>query len=161
MLSVTGTFALDPKHNPPRLRSIGQTDDGSKTVEIGTGISLRLGDGGTLLESLLDLRVHVDVDVFEGLGNVTDACTIFCTSNTCRQAALRSGRPRMVAKVVGIDADQPRYVLLNPPPLLGTGRQRRETPANRKEAGLAPWVLIEPGKIACHRCPNVGQVAAT
>jgi hypothetical protein len=108
-----------------------------------------------MLHSLLDSRVEVDSAAFKGLGSVTDACAVFCLSNSCRQWALLNKRPRIVAKIVGILADGPRYVLLTQPRLKGAPHSRRESTSNRTESGLVPFVLNEPGAVECSYCPKV------
>jgi hypothetical protein len=69
----------------------------------------------------------------------------------------------MTAKIIGVMADEPTYVLLSQPKLKGLPRPRRETTANRREAGLVPFVLIEPGTVECGYCPglNVGEVVVS
>jgi len=151
---------LDAVANPPPLKPIGLDPAGNRSVLVGRGITLRLGKQLTLQDSLLDARVVIDGDRFGGLGSVTDACSVLCASNFCRDWALRNGRPRVVAKVIGIMAVEPTYVLLTQPKLKGAMRPRRESTTNRREAGLAPFVLIEPGAIECGYCSghNVGIV---
>lgn len=159
-IAVSGKFALDGDRNPPRLKSIDSGSDGSRTVSLGRGVNLRLGPHPDVLDALLDSRIAVDPAAFTGLGSVTDGCAAFCTSNDCSQWALKNRRPRTVAKVVGVMADQPRYVLLAQPKLMGTVRARRESTANRTEGGLVYFVLIEPATVECPHCPgrNLGQV---
>jgi hypothetical protein len=162
-LSVSGKFALDNDRNPPPLKAARQSDDGTVTVSVGRGVDLRLGRHPDTLDSLLDSRIVVDPDAFTGLGSVTDACAVFCTSNHCREWARKNGRPRTVAKIIGVMADEPRYVLLTQPRLQGAARLRRESTANRQEAGLLSFILIEPGAVECPQCPgrNRGEVTAT
>jgi len=162
-LSVNGKFALDNERNPPPLKPARQSDDGTVTVSIGRGVDLRLGRHPDALDSLLDSRIVVDPGAFTGLGSVSDACAVFCLSNHCREWARKNGRPRMVAKIIGVMADEPRYVLLTQPRLHGAARSRRESPANRIEAGLLSFILIEPGTVECPNCPghNRGEVTAT
>lgn len=94
------------------------------------------------------------------MGDVEGACAVICTSNWCRQWALRARRPRVVAKIVGVMADEPRFVLLSQPRLKNAPRGRHESSANRLEAGLFSFVLDEPGAVECPICPgpNVGEV---
>ena len=162
-LSVSGKFALDNERNPPPLKPARQSDDGTVTVSVGRGVDLRLGRHPDALDSLLDSRIVVDPSAFTGLGSVTDACAVFCLSNYCSEWARRNGRPRTVAKIIGVMADEPRYVLLTQPKLQGAARSRRESTANRQEAGLLPVILIEPGMVECPHCPGhkVGEVTAT
>jgi hypothetical protein len=161
-LSVNGKFALDNERNPPPLKPARQSDDGTVTVSVGRGVDLRLGRHPDALDSLLDSRIVVDPDVFTGLGSVTDSCAVFCTSNHCREWARKNGRPRTVAKIIGVMVGEPRYVLLTQPRLQGAARSRRESPANRIEAGLLSFILIEPGTVECPNCPghNRGEVTA-
>ena len=162
-LNVTGKFALDNDRNPPPLKAVGQAPEGTPTVFLGRGVELRLGQLPDALDSLLASRIVVDPVVFTGLGSVTDACAVFCLSNYCRDWAFKNRRPRIAAKIVGVMADRPRYVLLTQPRLQGASRSRRESPANRAEAGLLPHVLVEPGVVECAHCPgrNVGEVTAS
>ena len=116
-LSIFGKFALDEERNPPPFKPITTSPDGTGTVSLGRGIDLRLPRHPVMLQSLLDARVEVDSAAFTGLACVTDACAVLCLSNSCRQWALLNRRPRIVAKIVGILADGPRYVLLTQPRL--------------------------------------------
>ena len=122
-------------------------------------MALRLGHQSSLLEALLDARV-VTSRGFTGLGDVEGACAVFCTSNWCQQRSLRARQPRVVAKIIGVMADEPRFVVLMQPRLLRAPRGSHESRANRIEAGLAPFVLVEPAAIECSSCPghNVGEV---
>lgn len=160
VLTVSDRFKLDTDHDPPTLKSIVNGPDGSRTVTIGRGVELRLGRHTSTLDALLDARVLTSGGS-TGLGSVEDACSVFCASNHCREWARRNRRPRMVAKVVGIMADEPRYVLLAQPRLQGAERQRRESPGNRAEAGLVHHVLVEPGTVECAWCPSrsIGEVS--
>jgi hypothetical protein len=162
-LSVSGKFALDEDRNPPPPKRTRQSDDGTVTVSVGRGVDLRLGRHPDALDSLLGSRIVVDPGAFTGLGSVTDACAVFCTSNHCREWARKNGRPRAVAKIIAVMADEPRYVLLTQPRLQGTARTRRESIANRQEAGLVSFILIEPGTVECSQCPgrNRGEVTAS
>ena len=162
-LSVSGKFVLDSDRNPPPLKPVGQSHDGAGTVSVGRGVDLQLGRHPDALDSLLGSRIVVDSGAFTGLGSVTDACAVFCTSNHCREWARRNGRPRTVAKIIGVMADEPRYVLLTQPRLQGAARLRRESTANRQEAGLLSFILIEPGTVECPYCPGHGrgEVSAT
>lgn len=85
---------------------------------------------------------------------------MICTSNWCRERSRRARRPRVVAMIIGVMADEPRFVVLMQPKLHDAPRGRHESRANRIEAGLAPFVLIEPAAIECSSCPgpNVGEV---
>ena len=162
-LSVSGKFALDHDRNPPPLKPTRQSQVGTVTVPVGRGVDLRLGRHPDALDSLMDSRIVVDPDAFTGLGSVTDACAVFCVSNHCREWARKNGRPRTVAKIIGVMVDEPRYVLLTQPRLQGAARSRRESPANRIEAGLVAFTLAEPGAVECPHCPgrNRGEVTAT
>jgi hypothetical protein len=153
-LVIDGVFGLDQDFNPPPLKSIESRPDGSKVVRLGRGIDLRLGDHDDPLDCLLDARLAIDPIRFHGLGSVEEACAVVCKSNTCRAWALTNHRPRTVAKVIGVDSVRPRYVLLTMPSLKGAQRNRRESPANRIEAGLKPHVLVERGSVECIRCPG-------
>lgn len=161
-LRVTGKFALDNDRNPPPLKPVVRSKDGMVNVALGRGVDLRLRPHPDALDSLLDSRVVVGPGRFSGLGSVTDACAVFCISNFCRDWALKNGRPRVVAKVIGLMADEPRYVLLTQPRLKVAARTRRESRANRIEAGLVALTLIEPATVECPHCPgpNVGEVTA-
>lgn len=160
MLIVDGKFGLDPRFNPPPLKPIMSGEGGLRIVRLGRGIELQLGHSPIILDSLLDTRVVVDPALFRGLGSVRGGCSVFCVSNACLNWAAMNGRPRMAAKVIGVDADQPRYVLLSTPRLRGARRAQKETVANRREARLVPHVLIEPGRVECSACggSNTGDV---
>lgn len=157
-LAVTGKFVLDNDRNPPPLKRLrGET--GARFVRLGRHVDLRLGDHPSLLDGLLDARVVTSTG-FTGLGDVDRGCAVICASNSCRQWALRARRPRVVAKIVGVMAGEARYVLLAQPRLAGSTRGRRETTASRSEAGLVPFVLVEPRAVECAMCPgeNRGEV---
>jgi len=158
-LAVTGKFVLDEERNPPPLRSIEASSVGEISIPLGRGVDLLLRPHANLLDRLLDSRVKIS-EGFTGLGSIEGGCSVFCTSNWCREWARRMRRPRIVAKVVGVMADEATFVLLSQPRLLGAQRGRRETRVNRVEAGLAPFVLIEPGAVECTECPgrNMGEV---
>jgi hypothetical protein len=158
-LFTTGKFVLDGKSNPPPLKPLVVVDEGRRTVELGRNVALRLGHQSDLLEGLLDARIVPSLG-FTGLGDVEGGCVVICASNSCSQWALRARRPRIVAKVIGVMADQPRFVLLAQPKLKSAPRARRESIANRREGGLVPFVLVEPGRVECAICPgpNVGEV---
>jgi len=128
-------------------------------VALGRHVALRLDHHANLLDGLLDARI-VTSPRFTGLGNVQGGCAVICTSNGCREWALRARRPRVVAKIIGVVADEPRFVLLMQPKLNNAPRGRHESRANRIEAGLVPFVLVEPATIECAMCPgpNIGVV---
>jgi hypothetical protein len=155
-----GRFVLDPQANPPRLKPIEDGSDRGPFVTVGTHVRLRPDPRLPLFEAILNLRVEIDARQHHGLGGVVGGCSVFCTSNFCREWALRNGRPRMVGKVIGVMADEPMYILLTQPKLKAADRSRRESRANRAEAGLVHFVLIEPGRIECPECPgpNVGEI---
>jgi hypothetical protein len=156
---VTGKFALDSEWNPPPLEPLRLVADAAPSVKLGRHAELRLGRHANLLYGLLDARIVVS-NGFTGLGDVEGGCAVLCTSNRCREWARRSGRPRVVAKIVGVMADEARFVLLMQPRLKNTPRVRHESGAHRIEAGLVPFVLVEPGAVECAICPgpNVGEV---
>lgn len=158
-LSVTGKFLLDDKSNPPELKSIRHASDGTWSVGLGRSVALRLGHHANLLDALLDGRIETSSG-FTGLGSVEGGCAVICTSNWCRDWALRARRPRVVAKVIGVMADEPRFVLLRQPKLRDAPRERHESSANRIEAGLVPHVLIEAAAVECSSCPgpNIGKL---
>ena len=158
-LVVSGRFVLDTSWNPPPPKSIRQSADGLRFVAVGRGIELRLGRHANPLDDLLDARI-VTSRGFAGLGSVEGGCAVLCNSNTCREWARRAGRPRLVAKVISVMADETRFVLLTQPKLKHAPRQRHESRASRTDAGLAPLVLVEPGSVECAMCPshNVGEV---
>lgn len=158
-LTVSGRFVLDGELNPPPLKSMRGEPDGTTSVSLGRNIALRLGHTTNLLDGLLDARV-VTSPGFRGMGNVEGACAVICASNWCQDWAWRARRPRVVAKIIGVLADEPRFVLLRQPRLMNAPRGRHESTANRREAGLVPFILIEPGAVECAICPgpNVGEV---
>lgn len=158
-LTVTGKFVLDGEWNPPPLKSLKHAPDGTRSFALGRNVDLRLGHQSSLFEGLLDARV-VTSRGFTGLGNVDGSCAVICASNWCRERSLRAGRPRVVAKIVGVMADEPRFVVLMQPKLQRAPRGRHESRANGIGAGLAPFVLVEPAAIECSSCPgpNVGEV---
>ncbi len=158
-LTVTGKFVLDGERNPPPLKVLKDAPDGTRSFALGRNVALRLGHQSSLLEALLDARV-VTYRGFTGLGDVEGGCAVICSSNWCRQRAVRARRPRVVAKVIGLMADEPRIIVLMQPKLQRAPRGRHESRANRIEAGLAPFVLVEPAAIECSSCPgpNVGEV---
>lgn len=160
-LGVDGKFVLDPRHNPPRIRSIEVAADAAQRVSVGLGVWLELRPDLDPLDRLLDARPRVD-STYTGLASIRDACAVICASNHCADWARRSGgRPRIVAKIVGVMADEPRFVLLSLPRLKGAERLRRESRANRVEAGLVHAVLNEPARVECPHCPvgNSGEVS--
>lgn len=158
-LRVAGKFVLDDLSNPPALKSIRAIGNGRSIVEVGPNVALRLGHQSDVLDSLLDARIVTSAG-FSGLGDVEAGCAVLCVSNTCRQWALRARRPRIVAKVIAVMADQPRFILVAQPRLKAAPRARRESVANRREAGLVHYVLIEPAAVECAVCPgpNIGEV---
>jgi len=158
-LTVTGHFLLDPEWNPPPMKALRVTR-GRISAVLGPNVALRFGHHERLLDGLLDGRV-VTSPGFTGLGDIEDGCAVMCTSNSCRQWALRARRPRVVAKVIGVMADEPRFVLLTQPRLRNAPRGRRESGANRIEAGLLSLVLVEPAPVECAICPgpNTGEVS--
>jgi hypothetical protein len=160
MLQVRGRFRLDEDANPPALKTVTPHPDGSRSVTVGRGVALRLDPNLTVADALLNARIVVEAERYRGLGSVVDGCAVLCASNYCREWALRNGRPRTVAKVIGILANEPTYMLLAQPKLKGASRARRESKANRIEAGLVPFVLIEPVEVECPHCPgrNLGEV---
>jgi hypothetical protein len=160
MLLVSGGFLLDEAANPPPLKAITLDRDDSRSVTVGRGVTLRMDPNLTLADALLNARVVVNARRYRGLGSVVGGCAVLCASNYCRDWALRNRRPRMVAKVIGVLADEPTYVLLTQPKLKGASRSRRESTANRIEAGLVSFILIEPITVECPHCPgpNLGEV---
>jgi hypothetical protein len=158
-LAVTGKFALDPEWNPPPIRPVHHVLGRARSVHLGRGVELRLGLHADPLDGLLDARVVISRG-FTGLGDVEGGCAVLCASNWCREWARRAGRPRIVAKIIGVMADEARFVLLTQPKLKNAPRGRHESSANRIEAGLVPFVLVEPGAVECAMCPgpNIGQV---
>ncbi len=161
LLQISGRFRLDEAANPPPLKTITLDRDGSRSVTVGRGVALRLDPNLTVADALLNARIVVDAERYGGLGSVVDGCAVLCASNYCLDWARRNRRPRMVAKVIGIEADEPTYVLLAQPKLKGASRSRRESKANRIEAGLVSYVLIEPITVECPNCPssNRGEVS--
>jgi hypothetical protein len=159
VLTVSGKFALDPKFNPPPLKVIRRVDD-EAYVDVGPGIKLRLGHHAVPLDQLLDMRVEVDATLFTGLASVEGGCAIFCASNHCRDWARRNGRPRFVAKVIGVASELPVYVVLSQPRLRDAPRVRHESGAQRREAGLVQFVLVEPVQLECPQCAGRGTVSA-
>lgn len=159
VLTVTGKFALDPKFNPPPLKAIRRGGRGSY-VDVGRGIKLRLADHAAPLDELLDMRVEIDDQLFSGVGSLEGGCAVMCASNRCADWARKNGRPRIVAKVIGIDALLPVYVVLSQPRLRDAPVVRHETAARRREAGLVPYVLIEPIQLECPQCSGRGSVTA-
>lgn len=160
-LGVYGKFVLDPAKNPPPIRHVELAADGSPRVSVGRGAWLEMRLDLNPLDRLLDARPRVEPDMFTGLASVTDACAVMCASNHCREWARKSGgRPRIVGKVVGVMADEPRYVLLTLPRLKGAERVRRESRVNRIDAGFVHSVLTEPATVECPHCPvgNAGEV---
>ncbi len=123
-------------------------------------MALRLGHHASVLDGLLDARI-VTSPGFTGLGNVEHGCAVICTSNWCLEWARRARRPRVVAKVIGVMADEPRFVLLMQPKLRNTPRGRHESSPNRIEAGLVPIVLVTPATVECPICPgpNFGELS--
>jgi hypothetical protein len=162
-LLVSGRFVLDEKANPPPLKTIRLDPNGSASVSIGRGVAFRPDSGLSMPNAMYNARVVVDAAQYRGLGSVIDGCAVLCVSNHCRDWAFRNGRPRIVAKIVGVMADVPTYVLLRQPKLKGATWSRRESAANRLEAGLVPFVLIEPCAVECAYCPggNVGEVSVS
>jgi len=128
-------------------------------VNLGRNVALRLDHHANLLDGLLDARV-VTSPGFTGLGNVEGGCAVICTSNWCLEWARRARRPRVVAKIIGVMADEPRFVLLMQPKLKDAPRGRHESIANRIEAGLVLFVLTEPSTVECAICPspNIGEL---
>jgi hypothetical protein len=159
-LIVSGKFVLDSESNPPPLKAIRDVLEGTPSVALGRNVELRLGRHASLLDGLLDARVVVSRG-FAGLGDVEAGCAVLCVSNSCREWARRAGRPRTVAKIIGVMADEARFVLLTPPKLKNAPRGRHESSANRIEAGLVPFVILEPGTVQCAWClsPNTGEVS--
>ena len=160
LLISNGNFALDPDHNPPKLRPIEAGDNDRPFVALGRHVRLRPDPRLGTLEALLNLRVEVDPEHFEGLGDVNGGCGVFCTTNYCRDLAVRRRWPSPVAKVVGVLAGEPIFILLTQPRLTGVARPRHESKTNRKESGLAHHILIEAGELECPICPsrNVGEI---
>ena len=158
-IAVNGKFVLDSEWNPPPPKAIERSADGAGFVPLGRGVKLRLGSHGNPLDDLLGSRI-VTTPRFGGLGSVEGGCAVLCTSNSCREWARRSGRPRVVAKVIGVTADETRFVLLRQPKLIGAPRERRESHSSRAEAGLVSYVLIDDEEVECAMCPghNVGAV---
>jgi len=158
-IAVTGKFALDGDWNPPPLKPLRLRTDAARSVKLGRHVELRLGRHATLLDGLLDARIVVSSG-FTGLGDVEGGCAVLCASNWCREWARRAGRPRVVAKIIGVMADEARFVLLTQPKIRNAPRGRHESRARRVEAGLVPSVLIEAGAVECAVCPgpNIGQV---
>jgi hypothetical protein len=156
-LTVRGKFSLASGPNPPAVKTIEARADGRQVVQLGRGVSLVLGSLDDALDRLMDARVVVDGE-FRGLGSIEKGLAVICMSNVCTTWALRMRRPRFVAKVVGIESDLPRYVLLSVPRLVGAPRARPESARNRGEAGLVAFVLIEAGQIQCAFCGTEGQV---
>ncbi len=158
-LTVTGKFLLDSGWNPPPLKSIERTPDGRSSVALGRDVALRLGHHPSVLDGLLDARI-VTSRGFTGLGSVEGGCAVICASNRCLESALRARRPRVVAKVIGVMADEPTFVLLTQPKLKGAPRGRHESSANRTDGRLVPYVLTEPAALECPICPgpNTGQI---
>lgn len=159
-LAVVGRFALDPKANPPSLKPIELDQAQQPFVRLGEHVRLRPDPRLPTFEALLNLRVEIDPHQHHGLGGVVGGCPVFCASNYCREWAIRNRRPRMVGKVVGVMADVPTYILLTQPKLKSSDRSRRESRANRTEAGFVHFVLFEAARIECPECPgpNVGEV---
>ena len=159
-LAVTGKFALDSEWNPPPLKPLRRVADGAPSAILGRHVELRLARHANLRDGLLDARIVVSRG-YTGLGDVEGGCAVLCASNWCRDWARRSRRPRVVAKIVGVMADEARFVLLRQPRLRNTPRGRHESSAQRIEAGLVPLVLVESGAVECAMCPgpNVGEVS--
>jgi hypothetical protein len=158
-LIVTGKFSLDRTFDPPPLKPIERLDVMSDLVRLGPSVLLRLPRHLPPLEALLDARVETDSGQFSGLSNVREGCAVFCRTNRCDDRARRLRRPGIVAKVVGIQSDRPRYVALAQPLLLGASRARRESVGQRREAGLVHFVLVEPFRLQCPQCGNTGTVS--
>lgn len=158
-LAVTGKFALDGEWNLPPLKPLRRVVGEAPSVALGRTVELRLAGHANLLDGLLDARIVVSSG-FAGLGGVEGGCAVLCASNWCREWARRAGRPRVVAKIVGVMADEARFVLLTQPQIKNAPRGRHESRANRIEAGLVAVVLVEPGTVECPMCPgpNVGEV---
>lgn len=158
-LTVEGKFVFDPAFNPPPLKSIRRVA-GVGYVDVGEGVTFRLGQHPAALDQLLDLRVEVDPGLFTGLGSIEGGCAIICASNRCAEWARRNGRPRAVAKVIGVASQLPVYVLVSQPRLREAPRARHETATNRRAAGLVPYALVEPIAIQCPQCSQRGTVHA-
>jgi len=158
-LAVSGKFVLDSKWNPPPLKPFRRVLEGAPSVALGRSVELRLGHHADPLDGLLDARIVVSSS-FTGLGDIEGGCVVLCASNWCREWARRAGRPRIVAKIIGVMADEARFVLLTQPKLRNAPRGRHESSANRIEAGLVPFVLVEPAAVECAMCPgpNIGEV---
>ena len=159
-LVVTDNFLLDSEWNPPPLKALRQRPDGTSYASFGRTVTLQLGHHASLLDGLRDARI-VTSRGFKGLGDVNDGCSVVCNSNRCRGWALRAHRPRVVAKVIGVLADEPRFVLLLQPKLSNAPRGRHESRANRIEARLVPYVLFTPEALECAVCPgrNIGELS--
>jgi hypothetical protein len=159
-LVVSGRFVLDEAAIPPPLKAIVLDQDGSPCIPVGRGVTLRLDPDLAIAPAVLNAKVIIDPKRYEGLGSVVDGCAVLCTSNYCGDWARRNGRPRIVAKIVGVMADEPTYVLLSQPKLKAASRSSHVSKANRIEAGLMPFILIQPGTVECPYCPgpNIGKV---
>jgi hypothetical protein len=92
-LLVSGRFALDEASNPPPLKTIGLDPGGSRTISVGRGIALHADPKLTIRDAMLDARIVIDAGRINGLGSVIDGCSVLCTSNYCRDWALRNGAP--------------------------------------------------------------------
>ena len=158
-LIVRGRFALDPTTTPP-LKLVSVDPIGSRSVDVGRGVRLRLDGSLPKNEAMLNAKVEIDPRRFGGLGSVVDGTSILCASNYCSDWARRNRRPRVVGKVIGVMADEPMYILLTQPKLKAATRPNRESKRNRVEAGLVHFVLVQPGVVECPECPsrNVGKI---
>ncbi len=158
-LKLDGKFALDPDFDPQPLKAIQTGDPKGSVVHVGQGIVLLLRNDLGPLDRLLDARVETDPHRFSGLGDVVGGCAVVCLSNTCTASSVRQRRARAVAKVIGVDSNGPRYVVLAQPKLRGADRARRESLALRLEAGLVLHVLTEPFALQCPHCANQGSLS--
>jgi hypothetical protein len=110
-LTVSGKLVLDSEWNPPPMKPLRHGLEGVPSVKLGRGVELRLGHHASLLDGLLDARIVVSRG-FRGLGSIEGGCAVLCASNRCAEWARRAGRPRVVAKVIGVMADEERLCCL-------------------------------------------------